>query len=182
MEFQKIACFLDTTSDDKDLPRFVTKKWIEIYDQSEGNYDVNKEIRIKTSMLRSDLFDFSDAYIIVKGTITVTNPNDAKRNKAVAFKNNAPFINCISKIDGVKINNAEDLDVIMLMYNLLEYSKNYRKTTGSLWNYYRDEPIDPLFSDSKSFNYKTSITGNTYNVGDGEAIKLVKMKLKLLFH
>ena len=132
MEFQKIACFLDTTSDDKDLPRFVTKKWIEVYDQSEENYNVNKEIRIKTSMLRSDLCDFSDAYIVVKGDITVTNPNNAKRNKAVAFKNNAPFINCISKINGVKIDNAEDLDVAMPMYNLLEYSKNYRKTTGSL--------------------------------------------------
>ena len=72
MEFQKLVNFLDTTSDDKDLPRFVTKKWIEVYDQSEGNYNVNKEIRIKTSMLRSDLCDFSDAYIVVKGTITVT--------------------------------------------------------------------------------------------------------------
>ena len=72
MEFQKIVNFLDTTFDDKDLPRFVTKKWIEVYDQSEGNYNVNKEIRIKTSMLRSDLCDFSDAYIAVKGDITVT--------------------------------------------------------------------------------------------------------------
>ena len=72
MEFQKIVNFLDTTSDDKDLPRFVTKKWVEVYDQSEGNYDVNKEIRIKTSMLGSDLWDFSDPYIVVKGTITVT--------------------------------------------------------------------------------------------------------------
>ena len=72
MEFQKIIDFLDTTSDNKDLPKFVTKKWIEVYDQSEGNYDVNKEIRIKTSMLGSDLWDFSDAYIVVKGTITVT--------------------------------------------------------------------------------------------------------------
>ena len=70
MKFQKITNFLDTTSDDKDLPRFVTKKWIEVYDQSEGNYNVNKEIRIKTSMLRSDLCDYSDAYIVVKGTIT----------------------------------------------------------------------------------------------------------------
>ena len=69
MKFQKIANFLDTTSDDKDLPRFVTKKWIEVYDQSEGNYNVNKEIRIKTSMLRSDLCDFSDAYIVVKEKI-----------------------------------------------------------------------------------------------------------------
>ena len=72
MEFQKIVNFLDTTSDDKDLPRFVTKKWVEVYDQSGGNYNVNKEIRIKTSMLRSDLCDFSDAYIVVKGDIIVT--------------------------------------------------------------------------------------------------------------
>ena len=102
MEFQKIINLLDTTSDDKDLPRFVTKKWIEVYDQSEKNYNVNKEIRIKTSMLRSYLCDFSDAYIVVKGTTTVTNPNDAKRNKTVAFRNNAPFINYISKINGVQ--------------------------------------------------------------------------------
>ena len=66
MEFQKITNFLGTTSDNKDLPTFVTKKWIEVYDQSEGNYNVNKEIRIKASMLRSDLWDFSDAYIVVK--------------------------------------------------------------------------------------------------------------------
>ena len=78
-------------------------------------------------MLRSDLCDFSDAYIAVKGNITVTNPNNAKRNKSVAFKNNAPFINCNSKINGVKIDNAEDLDEVMPMYNLLEYSKNYKK-------------------------------------------------------
>ena len=80
MEFQKIANFLDTTSYDKDLPRFVTKKWIEVYDQSEKNNDVNKDIRIKTSMLRSDLCDFNDPYIVVKGTIAVTNPDGVKRN------------------------------------------------------------------------------------------------------
>ena len=138
MEFQKVVNFLDTTSDDKDLRRFVTKKWIEVYDQSEGHYKVNKEIRIKTSMLRSDLCDYSDAYIVV-----------------------APFINCISKINGVKIDNAEDLDVVMPMYNLLEYSRNYRKTTGNLCNYYRDEQSNPLFSNSETFKYKTSITEKT---------------------
>ena len=78
MEFQKIVNLLDTTPDDKDLPRFVTKKWIEIYDQSEKNCNANKEIRIKTPMLRSDLCNFSDAYIDVKGKITVTNPDNAK--------------------------------------------------------------------------------------------------------
>ena len=72
MEFQKIVIFLDTNFNNKDLPKFVTKEWIEVYDQSQGNYGVNKEIRIKTSMLRSDLCDFSDAYIVVKGTITFT--------------------------------------------------------------------------------------------------------------
>ena len=132
MEFQKIVNLLDTTSDDKDLPRFVTKKWIEVYDQSGKDYRVNKEIRIKTPMLRSDLCDYSDAYIVVKEYNAVTNPGDVKRNKSVAFKNNTPFINCILKINGIQIDNAEDLDVIMPMYNLLEYSKNYKKTTASL--------------------------------------------------
>ena len=75
MEFQKIVNFIDKTSDNKDLPTFVTKKWIEIYNQSEGNYNVNKEIRIKTSMLRSSLCDFSDAYIAVKGNIALTKKN-----------------------------------------------------------------------------------------------------------
>ena len=192
MEFQKIVNFIDTTSDNKDLPKFVTKKWIEVYDQSQGNYNVNKEIRIKTSMLRSDLCDFSDTYIVVKGNITITKktliaddidaPNNTAANvtatntannndsgdKKLVFKNNAPFINCISKINGVKIDNAEDLDVVMPMYNLLEYSKNYRKTTGSLWNYYRDEPsriigannITHSILNSEFFYYKANFMEN----------------------
>ena len=87
MEFQKIVNFLDTNSNDKDLPRFVTKKWIEVYDQSERNYNVNKEIRIKKLMLRSDLCDFNDAYIVVKGDITLEGGNDAnKRNRYLALK------------------------------------------------------------------------------------------------
>ena len=124
---------LDISSDDKDLPRFVTKKWIEVYDQSEKNYSVDKEIRIETSMIRSELCDFSDAYIVVKGDITLEGDNNAsKRNKNLTFKNNAPFISCISKTNGIKIDNAEDLDVVMPLYNLLGYSKNCTKTTGSL--------------------------------------------------
>ena len=92
----------------------------------------------------------------MKGNITLEGDNTAnKRNKNLTLKNNAPFISCISKINGIKIDNAEDLDVIMAMYNLLECSKNYRKTTGSLWNYYRDQPSDPLSTNSKSFKYKT---------------------------
>ena len=150
IEFQKIVNFFDTTSDDKDLARFVTKKWIEIYDQSGENYNANKELRIKTSMLRSDLCNFRDAYIVLKGNIivdkkaftandfeapnnTVANANDSNSandnafgEKKLVFKNNAPFISCMSKINDVKIDNAEDLDVVMPMSNLLEYSKNYR--------------------------------------------------------
>ena len=104
MEFQKIVNFLDTTSDDKDLPRFVTKKLIEVYDQSAGNYNVNKKIRAKTSMLRSDLCDFNDANIVVKGDITLEGDNDAnKRNENLTFKNNAAIISCILKINCVKI-------------------------------------------------------------------------------
>ena len=90
-------------------------------------------------MLRSDLCDYSDTCIVVKGIITVEGANNRdKKNRPSAFKNNAPFISCISKINGLLTENAEDLDIVMPVYNLLEYSKNYSKTSGSLWNYYRD--------------------------------------------
>ena len=116
MKFQKIVNLLHITSDNKDLARFVTKKWIEVYHQSGKNYNPNKEIRIKTLMLRSDLCDFSDAYIVVKGNITVskktftaddfeapnntaanvTATNNANNNtfgeKKLIFKNNAQII------------------------------------------------------------------------------------------
>ena len=151
MESQKIVNFLDATSDDKDLLSVVTKKWIKVYAQSGINYDTNKEIRIKTPMLRANLCDFSDAYIVVKEDITVTEPNNARRNKSVVFKNNAPFINCTSKINGVQTDNAVDLDIVMSMYSSLEYSKNYRKTAGSLWKFHRDEPSNRLSSNSESF-------------------------------
>ena len=132
MEFQKIVSLLDTTSDDKDLPRFVTKKWIEVYDQSGRDYRVNKEIRIKTPMLRSDLRDFSEAYIVAKGDIAVTDPDNAEENKAVLFINNALFINCILKINGIQTDNAEDLDVVIPIYNLIEYSKKLQKNNRKL--------------------------------------------------
>ena len=159
------------------MPRFITKKWIEVHDQSgngENRYSPNKQIRFKTSMLRSDLCDFSDAYIVVKGTVTLTKTNGSGivdiRNRFLAFKN-APFTNCISNINNILIDNAEDLDVVIPMYNLLEYSKNYRKTTDSFWNYYRDEPNNPPavnynadpITNSEPFKYKSSIAGKTSN-------------------
>ena len=134
-------------------------------------------------MLRSDLCDYSDAYIVVKGTITVTDPNKANYDKKLAFKNNAPFTSCISKINNTLIDNAEDLDIVMPMYNLLEYSKNYRKTTGSLWNYYRNKPnrgiggennnVNYSIKDSKSFDYKTNITGKLEGNNTEKEVKIV---------
>ena len=91
-------------------------------------------------MLRSDLCDYSDVYIVAKGRISVTvTENTDKRNKNVTFKNNTPFRSCISKINNTLIDNAEDLDIVMPMNNLLEYIKNFSMRSGSLWNYYRDE-------------------------------------------
>ena len=119
-------------------------------------------------MLRLDLCDYSNAYIVVKGTITITDSNDASYDKKLVFKNNAPFTSCISKTNNTLIENAEDLDIVIPMINLPEYSKSYRKTTVSLWNYYRDKPNSGIggenknanysIKDSKSFGYKTSIT------------------------
>ena len=164
MEHQKITNLLGNISDK--APRFITKKWIEVHDQSGETYNTNKQIRFKISMLRSDLCDYSDAYIVVKGKITVTNLNDNAYCKKIALKNNAPFLSCISKINNTLIDNAEDLDTVMPMNNLLEYSKNHRETISSFFNYYRDEPnsgteenINYSMKDSKSFDYKTSITG-----------------------
>ena len=130
-------------------------------------YNTNKQIRFKASILRSDLCGYSDAYIVVKGDITVIIPNNINQcDKKLAFKNNAPFISYISKINNTLINNAEDLYIVMPKYNLNEYNKNYRKVTGNLWSYYRDEPnsatsggINYCLEGSESFNYKDSITG-----------------------
>ena len=136
MEDQKVTNLLDTTFDN--VPRLITKKWIQVHDQSgsaKDRYRPSNQIRFRTSVLRSDLCNFNDAYIVVKGTITVTNPDNNVCDKKLAFKNNAPFNYCILKTDNTLIGNAEDLDIVMPMYNLLEYSKNYSKTTGSFWNY-----------------------------------------------
>ena len=122
-------------------------------------------------MLRSDLCDYSDAYLWVKGTITVTNPsNNVNFDRRLTLNNNAPFISCVSKINGELVENAEDLDIVIPMYNLLGYSKNYEKTARPLFNYYRDEPsedeiandngaINISIRNSKSFDYKTKIVG-----------------------
>ena len=99
-------------------------------------------------MLRKSLRDYSDAYILLSGTITITGARNYnvvrwlnERNKGVKLKNCAPFTDCISEINDTKINNAKYIDVVMAMYNLIEYSDNYSKTSGSLWQYYRDDQM-----------------------------------------
>ena len=163
MEYQKIANLIDDTSNQPS--KFITKNWVEINDESRGTYNVNSQIKFKTTTLKSSLCDYSDAYILVKGKITIAGvASDAatrqadKRDKGVAFKNCAPFNDCISEINNTQVDNVKDIDIVMPMYNLIEYSDNYVKTTGSLWQYFRDEPDDDL-EDSESFKSKIKITG-----------------------
>ena len=174
MEYDKINNLLGSQSEN--LSKFVTREYVRVNSLS-ITYNENKSTRFKTPMLRSDLCDYSDAYILVNGTITVAgnHPRD-RQNKPVILKNNAPFISCIKKINNELIEDAEDLDVVMPMYNLLEHSKNYRKTIGSFYNYYRDELNNNQNNNdianfnnrtvvnSEAFKYKNKIIGNTYNV------------------
>ena len=130
MEYQKIASLLNDASNKSS--KFRTRNWVEINDDISGTYSPNKQITFKTAMLRSSLCDYSDAYILVKGNISVNNtaaaaadPNN--RNKKVIFRKCAPFTNCISKINNIQIDNAEYIDIVIPMYNLIEYSNNYSK-------------------------------------------------------
>ena len=141
-------------------------------------------------MLRSDLSNYSDAYVWVKGTITVTNLNsNVNFDRRLTLKNKAPFILCVSKINGELVENAEDLDIVIPMYYLLEYSKNYEKTSGSLFNYYRDEPkehtlgvgnyaVNISIRNSKSFDYKAKIVGS---LAAGELEKDVEIAIPLKY-
>ena len=124
---------LESTSDN--VSKFRTRNWVEINDKSRGNY-ANSDIRFKTTMLRSYLCDYADSYILVKGIITITGAGDDpavrpadERNKGVTFKNCAPFTKCISRINNTDIDNAHDIDIVTPMYNLIEYSDSYSKTS-----------------------------------------------------
>ena len=174
MEYQKIANLID--DDVSNQPsKFRTRNWVEINDESREAYNVNSQIKFKTTMLKSSLCDYSDAYILVKGTITV---NDTaaqgaaanNTNKKVIFKNCAPFTNCISEINNTQIDNAKDIDIVMTMYKLIEYSDNYAKTTRSLWQYCKYIPARnnnneitefTLVNTTDSCKFKAKITGQT---------------------
>ena len=155
MEYQKIANLLDSASNKPS--KFRTRNWVEINDDLKRGYSPNKQVRFKTAMLRSSLCDYSDAYILVKGNITVNNTAADgaaanNTNKKVIFKNCAPFTNCISEINNTQIDNAEYIDIVMPMYNLIEYSDNYSKTSGSLWQYCKEIPAVDDDGDIVDFN------------------------------
>ena len=158
--------------------KFRTKNWVEINDESRGTYNVNSQIKFKSTMLKSSLCDYSDAYILVKGKITITGAgdNEAARqgDKGVAFKYCSPFTYCIINIEinNTQIDNAKDIDIVMPMYSLIEYSDNYAKTSGSLWQYYRDEPNDNL-ANSESFNSKIKITGKPPAAGNEKDVEIM---------
>ena len=177
MEYQKIANLIDDASNQPS--KFRTRNWVEINDESRGAYNVNSQVKFKTTMLKSSLCDYSDAYILVKGTITINGRGaDAparqadERDKGVSFKNCAPFINCISEINNTQIDNAKYIDIVMPMYNLIEYSDNYAKTSGSLWQYFRDEPDDNI-EDSESFKSKIKITGKAPNNNNEKDVEIM---------
>ena len=193
MEYQKIANLIDDNTLNQPS-KFRTRNWIEINDESRGTYNVNSQIKFKTTMLKSSLCDYSDAYILVKRTITVNNTAAAdaaadaaanNTNKKVVFKNFAPFTNCISEINNMQIDNAKDIDIEMPMYNLIEYSDNYAKTTGSLWQYYKDIPARNannnivIFAEDNitdSFKFKGKITGQTGDDGTKDVEIMVPLK------
>ena len=128
MEYQNIINLLGNIPDQ--VPRFVTKKWVEIYDESGKTYNVNKEIRFKTPMLRSDLWDYNDAYIVGTGKITVNNPHNNAYDKIFALKNNAPFYSGLTKINGKFIDFSDDLNVVMPLYSYFITLKAIEKHLG----------------------------------------------------
>ena len=162
METQKIVNLLGDA--DNESSKFATRKWYVINDQNNTDYGEGNEdsttVKFETKVIKSNLCDYSDAYILVTGNITATG-GDA--NTRVAFKNCAPFTKCITHINDEHVDNADNLDIIMPMYNLIEYSDNYWDKSGNLWQFKRDEqnmnngnPANVTTDDSSSFKYKSS--------------------------
>ena len=188
MEYQKIANLINNASNQP--LKYRTKNWVEINDELRGTHNVNSRIKYKTTMLKSSLCDYSDGYILVKGTITIdksaaTDADGNNTNKKVTFKNCAPFTNCISETNNAQVDNAKDLDIVMPMYNLIKYSDNYSKTSGSLWHYCKDIPaVDNNnaivnFSENNltdSFGFKVTMTGQTGDDGTKNVQIMVALK------
>ena len=189
MENQKIINLLDKI--DTDCKHLATKKWHIINDENNTNNGVNKNagannpdtIKYDTRVLKPNLCDYAEAYILVDGTITGTGGNN---NTRLALKNCAPFTKCNLEINDEHVDTAENLDIVMPMYNLIEYSDNYQDSSATLYQYKRDEPpeddsvADLTTNTSSSFKYKVSLLGNP--VLDGAvAKKSVKIVVPLKY-
>ena len=171
MEYKKITNLLDNASNQPS--KFRTKNWVETNDESRGVYNANSQIKFKTTMLMFSLCDYSDAYMLVKGKITVNDTSAAgpvsnNTNKNAISKKCAPFTSCISEINNTQVDYAKDIYIVMPMYDLKEYSDYYSKTSGSLWQYCRDIPVlDNNYrivdfdgtNETGPFKFKTKITG-----------------------
>ena len=178
MENQKITNLLDKI--DTDSKHFATKKWYIINDENNTNYDVNKDtgtnnpdtIKYDTRVLKPNLCDYAEAYILIDGTIRAA---AAIANTRLSLKNCAPFTKCNLEINDEHVDTAENLDITMPMYNLIEYSDNYQDSSATLYQYKRDEPpeddavADLTADNSSSFKYKVSLLGNP--VLDGNITK-----------
>ena len=137
MKYQKVMNLLDNTQNEPSKLR--TRDLVEIFDESRRLYDEDKQIKFKTSMIKSNFCDYDDAYILVSGTTTIDGKGDDDApellneiNKGLIFKSCAPFTKCTSDIDNTQIDNAKDIEVVIPMSNFIEYSDNYSKTSGSL--------------------------------------------------
>ena len=171
METQKIVNLLNGA--DNENSKFATKKWYIIESESNGNCSQNDEIKFLTGSIESSLCDYSNAYVLVTGNITAT-PNNAAMQ--VAFKNCAPFEKCRTEINETFIDETDFINIAMPMYNLIEYSDNYSDTSGSLWQFKRDEitnNADVTNDDNaSSFKYKASIIGDTRDNGTKNEVKI----------
>ena len=189
MENQKIINLLD--KGDTDSKHFATKKWYIINDENNNNYEVNKDtgennpdtIKYDTRVLKPNLCDYAEAYILVDGTIRAAAAN---ANTKLALKNCAPFTKCNLEIIDEHVNTAENLDIVMPMYNLIEYSDNYQDSSATLYQYKRDEPLegDPIpnlaVDNSSSFKYKVELSGDPV-VADNIARRNVKVVVPLKY-
>ena len=186
METQKIVNLLGDANNESS--KFATRKWYVINDQNNTDYGEGNEdsttVKFETKVIKSNLCDYSDAYILVTGDITATG-GDA--NTKVAFKNCAPFTKCVTHINDEHVDNADNLDIVMPMYNLIEYSDNYSDTSGILWQFKRDEQnmnngnrVEVTTADSSSFKYKSRFF-KTPAATDNGVFKTVKMAVPLKY-
>ena len=184
MEDKKIINLLDNAPNQPS--KFRTKNWVELNDESRVTYPIDSHIKFKTIMLKSSLCNYGHPFLLVKGRTTVNNKGTAaaptNSNKKVIFKNCTQFTDCIFEIKNTQVDNAKQIDIVMPMHNLIEYSNNYSKTSGCLWQNYKDIPaVDDGcgivgFNGANatySFNFKTKITGQTDNNGEINNVEIM---------